>query len=201
MAYADNDKYIKQITAIDQTTNTSSIYELDAKYWNGHQWSELADRAFSTQIFTTLPTITASNYSNYRAVVGLVADATAPGNYVEYVVVNTGTETTPTYQWEAIGTTATNFKIPMGGPTVTGTKATVTINTGNTDLGSATGSTTVLYQQATQANSAGGHTHSVTTTAHSHTVNASTTSVVNSITTVTGAAGGHSHTVNKTTAA
>lgn len=239
MAYDANDLVIKQIQA------SNGLHELDAKYFDGHKWSdvtELVEAGFEATIMTTLPTITSENYNTYRNTLALKADENAEaGTYLEYIVVKEGSAQTPSYKWEQIGSTKTNFTIPTEpSVTLTVSTASTTVHTTNNGSQTATGNASIVYDKATSIGSAGGatatveitvdklaptitestgganikntsqlaastvdttedgsHIHSVTTTAHSHTVHLSSSSktVVTNVT-KTGAAGAHTHSIS-----
>ena len=239
MAYDTNDLVIKQIQA------SNGLHELDAKYFDGHKWSdvtELVEAGFEATIMTTLPTVTSANYNTYRNTLALKQDENAEaGTYLEYIVIKGGSAQTPTYTWEQIGSTKTDFVIPtQPSVTLTVNTASATVNTTSNGSQTATGSASIAYDKATGIGTAGaatatveitvdklaptltesaggtgtkntsqlatatvastengGHTHSVTTTAHSHTVNLTSSSktVVTGVT-QTGSAGAHTHSIS-----
>lgn len=117
------------------------------------------------QVFTTLPTATAS----YVGTVGLVSDSSdvESGSYIEYICVNTGTSTTPTYSWENIGST----KIRVSVSDVGTAKDTVTVkyskpnaNTGNNTKTTISGSNFSFTGTAA----------TITVPAHTHTMGGTT---------------------------
>lgn len=67
--------------------------------------SDLASGGLTYKIYTALPTASADT----KNIVGLVADSSAAGTYMEYLCVNTGTDSNPSWSWEQIGTTATDI--------------------------------------------------------------------------------------------
>jgi len=100
-------------------------------------------------------------------------ETTETGTYTEFITVDTGTGGSHSYSWEKIGTTATDLSeyakkgtYTSTGPSsdATGSAGGETVNTSETDLGTATG--TIKIDK-----------HSISISAHSHGVNASTTSV------------------------
>lgn len=160
MAYDANDLVIKQIQA------SNGLHELDAKYFDGHKWSDVTDlveAGFEATIMTTLPTITSENYNTYRNTLALKADENAEaGTYLEYIVVKEGSTQTPTYTWEQIGSTKTNFTIPTEpSVTLTVSTASTTVHTTNNGGQTATGNASIAYDKATSIGSAGGATAAV----------------------------------------
>ena len=221
---------------------------LNADLLSGHSWSDITDlvsTGFSIIVYNSLPVVPTSSqadkdefYKNHRAEIALVADATAAaGTYIEYVLVKTGSSPNYNYAWEQIGSTQVDLSNYVQKGTITlsgetGSAGAETVNTSNAGAQVASGSATITYDKATEADSAGAHTHtispsttnlsysnadqtgatgvttpttsstgahthSVTTSAHSHTVNLSSTPV----TYVTGITGGtvaaHSHSYDK----
>lgn len=208
MAYDANDLVIKQIQA-----SNGNNYNLDAKYFDGHKWDDILgiiDNGFEAQIFTTLPTVTSTNYKDYKNILGLVADTSAPGDYVEYIVITGGSESTSTYSWEKIGTTSTDFTIatqPSVPLTATVSTASNTVNTTNNGGQIATGSASIAYDKATGIGSAGGATATVEITVDklAPTVTESTggtdtknTSQLAASTVTSTEDGGHTHSVTTT---
>jgi hypothetical protein len=142
------------------------LHELDAKYFDGHKWSdvtELVEAGFEATIMTTLPTITSENYNTYRNTLALKTDENAEaGTYLEYIVVKEGSAQTPTYTWEQIGSTKTNFTIPTEPSiTLTVSTASTTVHTTNNGSQTATGNASIVYDKATSIGSAGGATATV----------------------------------------
>ena len=160
MAYDANDLIIKQIQA------SNGLHELDAKYFDGHKWSdvtELVEAGFEATVMTTLPTVTNANYNTYRNTLALKADENAEaGIYLEYIVIKGGSAQTPTYTWEQIGSTKTDFVIPTQ-PSVTLTvhAASATVNTTSNGSQTATGSASIAYDKATSIGTAGAATATV----------------------------------------
>ena len=206
MAYDANDLVIKQIQA------SNGLHELDAKYFDGHKWSdvtELVEAGFEATIMTTLPTVTSANYNTYRNTLALVADGNAEaGSYLEYIVAKAGSAQTPTYTWELIGSTKTTFTISTE-PSVTLTvdTASATVNTTNNGGQTATGSASIAYDKATGIGSAGGATATVEITVDklAPTITESTggtgtknTSQLATATVSTTEDGGHTHSVTTT---
>jgi hypothetical protein len=142
------------------------LHELDAKYFDGHKWSDvtkLVEAGFEATIMTTLPTITSENYNTYRNTLALKTDENAEaGTYLEYIVVKEGSAQTPSYKWEQIGSTKTNFTIPTEpSVTLTVSTASTTVHTTNNGSQTATGNASIAYDKATSIGSAGGATATV----------------------------------------
>lgn len=226
----------------------STNYAINADLFNGHDWTEVTDlisTGFSAKVYESLPTVPTSSqtdkdnfYKEHQGELALIADQdAAAGIYIEYVLVKTGTSPNLNYAWEEIGSTQIDLSNYVQKDTITLTGETSeagaqTVSTSSDGAQTGSGSITIVYQKATETESAGAHTHSinptttnlqyvnssvtgstgietpttssdgshthsVTTAAHSHTVNIS----ASTITIVTGITGGsvsnHSHTYDK----
>ena len=107
---------IKQV----KIAGTTDPYDISALYIQGDNanktWQDIKDLvSTSFEIkgpVTTLPTVsTPSDYDTYKNCILLCNNGETPetGTYIEWVIVKGGTETTPTYTWEKIGTSATDL--------------------------------------------------------------------------------------------
>lgn len=162
---------IKRINLADGEHEIQAKY-LDDGSGNAKSWEDitnLVQAGFEIEVVTTLPTITAANYNDYRNKLLLKQDASASaGTYLEYVAYKTSGET-PTYGLEQIGSTQTDLtNYVQKGTYTTGapsTNATGAVSGAGTVTSStvagyvATGTATVVYKKsATVTSSAGGAT-------------------------------------------
>ena len=212
---------------LDKIKVNDTTYDLGAKYIKTADadpvyktWEDitsLVETSFELKVIDgTLPVASATIYATYHNNIVLCNNGETPktGTYLEWVIVKGGTQTTPTYAWEKIGTSATDLTdyVKHGTYTTFGPSSNAT---GSTDLGSASGTASVTYKKASDATgSAGGNSSTTSNTgnAGSHTINGSNFSFTGTTATIyvpykpAGSIGGsqsisnHNHTVTKSTA-
>ena len=175
---------IKKIVVSGTTYDIEALHFIDGSLDTPAQWrayiDNLAAKGTDIKVLTELPAISTvaqqkAAYAEYAGDIILIADATSvTGSYIEYVgitgKVESSTVDNAIVAWEKIGTTTTDLtqyaKVGTYTSTTPSTNATgssggETVDTTETDLGSATGSAKI-------------DSHSISISAHSHAVNADT---------------------------
>jgi len=138
----------------------------------------LVSTSFELVVLQTLPEASESAYNTYKKDIVLVPDATSvSGSYVEYVILDKGSEANPRYVWEKIGTTSVDLQnyvqkgtyttAAAGSTTGDNSNAGATFTTGEGGAQTATGTATVTYEKVSSIDD-----HIIE--AHSHTVNITT---------------------------
>lgn len=203
MAY-DSTKVIKQIQVGTLPYDINALYIQDGS-GNGKDWSDiigLFKKAFRTEIFPTLPVLknqTDDRFEELMNTIALVEETGAKsGTFVEYIVNG---EAKATATWERIGTTETDLSdYVKKGDYTTGNGGAG--NTGEADLGSATGTATVTYKKsAAETGSAGATGTSANTgSAGGETVTGTAAVSYSKPNANTGEVAGHTHSITPSTA-
>ena len=171
---------IKKILVSGTTYDVEALHFVSGTLDTPAQWKEYIDSLVGEGLQIVIdeksssgdyPATTASANTMGKIYMVALSGQTESGTYTEFVTVKTGTTSSPVYSWEKIGTTAADLSeyakkgtYTSAGPSTnaTGSAGAETIDTTETDLGTATGTIRLVDH---------------TISAHSHTVNAATTSV------------------------
>lgn len=171
---------IKKVLVSGTTYDIEALHFITGSLDTPAQWKDYIDSLVGQGLQIVIdtksssadePATAASASTMGKLYMVAIAEQTQSGTYTEFVTVDKGASASPRYVWEKIGTTAADLTeyakkgtYTSGAPSsnVTGSAGSETVNTTETDLGSATGSAKI-------------DSHSIA--AHSHTVNEVTVSV------------------------
>ena len=173
---------IKQIKVGSTTYDIEALHFITGSLDTPAQWKAYIDSLVGEGLQIVIdtkstqgdyPATAASASTMGKLYMVQLTNQTESGTYTEFITIKGGTEASPTYSWEKIGTTAADlseyakagtYTSTAPSSNATGSAGGETVDTTDTNLGSATGSAKI-------------DSHSISISAHSHTVNAATTSV------------------------
>lgn len=161
ISLADGEHYIDAKYLLDKDGNEKSYENIVALISDAGFEVQVSPAASVADFLASVPA-NPENYAAYKQKIVLVTDNDKlSGSYVEFVITRTGASGSYVYAWERIGSTKTDLSgYQQTGKTLT-TSVPSTNATGSAGEQTASGTATITYKKATEAASAGGHSHTV----------------------------------------